>query len=476
MNRKKEEGGNAMNRMIRSLRSTLGKAIILCVFAGALPGDTSAAFDHRESGGDVLRKRDSASLTFTQIDFPEAVLTAAFGVNDRGQIVGAFDDTAGIRRGFLVDDGIITEITRPDGAAAPALGINGRGQIVGGFVDAGGVTHGYLLDKRVFTQIDFPSSTATEAQGINNRGQIVGSFADANGAVHNFLLDNGAFSQIDFPGAASNPTDAGNAIGINDRGQIVSQFRDAGGVFHGFLLENNIFTQFDAPDATGTGAVGINDRGQIVGAFGDAGGGNHGFIFDRDVFIQVDLPGAAFTQVNGINNRGQVVGLYVDSAGAVHGFLATNEQFTGKAIGLGADEDNATVEIVKTFTSPIDIDLSAATLSITNLLNERAGGDELVRSLPLVLTAVPGSRRNLALFVDRSRPNLASATILDAGSGKFVFRIKVNNATINSPQNCSPALFTTSLRLDAAGKPPIIVITERSWFCFGPSNKFLKTR
>jgi len=32
-----------------------------------------------------------------------------------------------------------------------------------------------------------------------------------------------------------------------------------------------------------------------------------------------------------------------------------------------------------------------------------------------------------------------------------------------------------SVRLDAAGKPPIIVSAERSWFCFGPSNKFLKT-
>ena len=96
---------------------------------------------------------------------------------------------------------------------------------------------------------------------------------------------------------------------------------------------------------------------------------------------------------------------------------------------------------------PISI-CRAATLTITNLLNEQAGSGELAQGLPLVLTAAPGSRRNLALFVDQSRPNIVSVTIQDAGSGKFIFRIKVNDATINSPQTCSPARLTTSFRLE----------------------------
>jgi hypothetical protein len=109
------------------------------------------------------------------------------------------------------------------------------------------------------------------------------------------------------------------------------------------------------------------------------------------------------------------------------------------------------------------------------LLNEQAGGGELVSGPPLVLTAVPGNRRNFAGFVDRSRPNVTSVTILDAGPGKFIFRMKVDDATINSPQNCSQTRLTTSFRLDAAGKPPIIVSTERSWDCFDSSNGSLKT-
>jgi hypothetical protein len=95
--------------------------------------------------------------------------------------------------------------------------------------------------------------------------------------------------------------------------------------------------------------------------------------------------------------------------------------------------------------------------------------------LPLVLTAAARSRRDRGLFIDRSRPNIASVTILDAGSGKFIFTIKIHEATINSPQNCSPTRLTTSFRLDAAGKPPIVVSTELEWLCFGRSNRFLKT-
>jgi hypothetical protein len=170
------------------------------------------------------------------------------------------------------------------------------------------------------------------------------------------------------------------------------------------------------------------------------------------------------------------VGRFADASATPHSFLATKEQFNGKASGVGSGEENTAVEIDGTFTSLTDLDLSAATLTITSSLNELAGGSELVSGLPVVLTAVPGSRRNFAVFADPSRPNFASVTILDAGAGKFLFRIKVNPATINSPQNCSPALLTTGFRLDAAGKPPIIVSTERSWFCFGLSNEFLETQ
>ena len=517
-----------MNRMIRSLRSTLGAAVILCAFADRLLGDTSASDNSvGHGGGEQQRRRHHDELTFTQIDVPDATLTVASGINDRGQIVGLLVDTGNVVHGFLLDKGVSSRIDPPGATFTQPLAINDQGQIVGIFEDAGGhhpwlslgtmaplpqsisraprtlnsptstiaarswahfqntegIFHGFLLEQGVFTRIEFPGAIGTEPTGINDRGQVTGLFLDAGAVIHRFLLDKGAFTQIEIPGETTMPFgDPREAVRINNRGQIVTNFQDtpeppAPGVqpVHGLLIEDGAFTQFDVPGASGTSAAGINDRGQIVGSFFDAGGIGHGFLLDQDIFTQFDVPGASLTRAMGINKRGQIVGDFADSAGIFHGFLATEEQFNGRVIGVGASQENATVEIVGSFTSPTDLDLNASTLTITNLPNEQAGGGELVNGLPIVLTAVPRSRRKLAQFVDRSRPNIVSVTILDAGSGTFTFRIKVNDATINSPQNCSPTRLTTSFRLEASSEASIVVSTARPWSCFGPSNRFLKT-
>jgi probable HAF family extracellular repeat protein len=463
-----------MNMMIRSIGSTLGKTLVPFAFAFSLLLTSAVAFADQESDGERQRHRHYDELTFTQIDFPGTSNAAVLSINDRGHIAGNFLDAQGVLHSFLLENGVFKQFDHPMGFIA-TYGINDRGQIVGSFQDTEGVFHGYLLDDGVFTQIDFPGATGSQAGGINKRGQIVGNYGVGQ-ELHRYLLDKGVFTTIDFPGAVPNIF-AGGAppIAINDRGQIVSEFKDTAGAGHGYLLDDGVFTQIDVSGAAFSQAAGINNRGQIVGSFTDGGGVSRGFLLDQDVFTQIDVPGASLTRAQGINDRGQIVGDFGDSAGIFHGFLATKEQFNGNATGVGTGEENAGVEIVGTFTSPTDFDLSVATLTVANLLNEQAGGGELVSGPPLVLTAVPGSRRNVARFVDQSRPNLASVTILDAGPGKFIFRMKVDDATINSPQNCSPTRLTTGFRLDAANNPPIVVSTERSWDCFGPSSKFLKT-
>jgi hypothetical protein len=139
-------GRNIMNRMIRRFCPTLGAAVISCAFVGVLPGDTALAFNPQEVGGfEQPRPRHRDELTFTEISFPGAFVTAVNGINDRGQITGAY-------------------------------------------IDAGGTQHGFLLDGGVFTTVDFPGSAAFNlARGINDRGQIVGRFAGADAVPHSFL-------------------------------------------------------------------------------------------------------------------------------------------------------------------------------------------------------------------------------------------------------------------------------------------------
>jgi hypothetical protein len=84
-----------MNRMIGSLRSTLGKTLVLSAFALSLLVTSALAFADQESGGEQQRRGHQDELTFTQIDVPGATITTASGINNRDQIVGIYIEESG---------------------------------------------------------------------------------------------------------------------------------------------------------------------------------------------------------------------------------------------------------------------------------------------------------------------------------------------------------------------------------------------
>ena len=54
----------------------------------------------------------------------------------------------GKRHGFLLRKGEITTIDFPDATLTAAIGINARGDVVGRYQTGAGSDHGYLLNKR----------------------------------------------------------------------------------------------------------------------------------------------------------------------------------------------------------------------------------------------------------------------------------------------------------------------------------------
>jgi uncharacterized membrane protein len=69
-------------------------------------------------------------------------------------------------------------------------GINRCGDIVGWFQDPAGIIHGFLLSEGSFTTIDVPGATHTVALEINARGQIVGMYVtQGTGAEHGFVAE-----------------------------------------------------------------------------------------------------------------------------------------------------------------------------------------------------------------------------------------------------------------------------------------------
>jgi probable HAF family extracellular repeat protein len=79
------------------------------------------------------------------LDVPGSTLSQAFGLNNEGQVVGAFIDSAGKMHGFVFQHRHFVTIDDPNGIGTTTVnGINDFGQIVGFYVDSVGNTDGFL--------------------------------------------------------------------------------------------------------------------------------------------------------------------------------------------------------------------------------------------------------------------------------------------------------------------------------------------
>ena len=295
--------------------------------SGAAPADVAGSAARTPNPAFLLERG-----RFTTFDAPGATTgTTAFGINDRGQIVGKYNDGTsssgpGAREhGFVRHpDGRFTTIDLPGVRSTSPLGINDRGQIVGvyslttGRVGDDPNRRAFLLERGRVTWLDAPGARYTQAYGVNDRGQVVGEFQDAAG-YHGFRWEKGRFTTIDAPGEGL----ATSTVGIDDGGRIVGITVDLSEPtrIRGFLLDRHGFTAVVAPGRAATAPLGINDRGRIVGTLSDADlSSGDGFLLTglprgRPRFTTFDVPGAASTVALGVNDRGQIVGSYAPGAG-----------------------------------------------------------------------------------------------------------------------------------------------------------------
>jgi uncharacterized membrane protein len=128
--------------------------------------------------------------TFTSIDMPASMHTGA--TPDGNTIVGLYTDmmtNPAPTHGYVLQNGNFQSFDVPSSnkTFTEAWDINPDGDIVGDFQDSAGMFHGFLRTVSGYTSIDFPAATATHAQGINPGGAIVGTYTDTNKVTHGFL-------------------------------------------------------------------------------------------------------------------------------------------------------------------------------------------------------------------------------------------------------------------------------------------------
>jgi len=289
-----------------------------------------AAFTASGQSANSASQQSSSSTSqlydFQTIDFPDATGTVAYGLNNCGDVVGLYFDTAGSQHGFLFSkkDGFKT-IDVPSAVATQLTGINDSHDIVGGWLDNSGIVHGVLIHEGKFIPINFPGGVDTVATGINDAGDIVGGYDLGDQATNiGFVLKKGQFTSFQDPSATPSQT---SASGIDIKGRIVGPYTDPLGQLHGFLLIDGRYSTIDPPDAhVGSEANGINSHGQIVGQYfnGSVLLPCQGYVLSGGQFETVDFPEAAITALEGINDQEQIVGGYrIVLSNSGHGFIAS---------------------------------------------------------------------------------------------------------------------------------------------------------
>lgn len=260
----------------------------------------------------------ASSCTFHKIQI-KTDSTLVYGINNKNAIVGTYNPTSSSQAAFVLKSGVVTTIFYPGASRTSGFGINDNGDIVGAWVPPGfnAPNYGFEYVKGVFTSLSYPGSILTSATGINQNDVVVGSYQDSQGIFHGYVYTGGKYVAVNFPGQPSTVLST-----INDNGVIAGAYTDSSNVEHGFVRANGKYRTLDYPGAANTIISQVNDNGVVAGTFYDASYSTwQGFVWINGTFSQPISDPATPTQtaVNGINTGNVLVG----NASYNYGFAAT---------------------------------------------------------------------------------------------------------------------------------------------------------
>jgi len=284
--------------------------------------------------GAAFGQINSPKYKYVSFSFPGSAGTEARGINNFGVIVGFyklgradcdFGFTGCSIHGFKVQNSHFTTIDIPGSDHTKILGINDGGDVVGAYSTSDGHIHGFLLHHTgVLQQIDQPGSDFNSANGVNNSLTVVGK------GTTGFIWKNGKFTTLDLttPGTGEDE----NINGISNPGIIVGDLFRAD-FFNGWQKAAGDLDVFQRIGGD-THVNGVNGRDDLVGT---AAGTIDGFVsFHNEASetesssneplhpVPIKFPNAFGTTPWSINYNQAIVGTYFDQNFVPHGFLAVH--------------------------------------------------------------------------------------------------------------------------------------------------------
>jgi len=206
-----------------------------------------------------------------------------YGINSSGTAAGWCTGTSGSEIGFTYAKGKFTNISISGAIDVNANGINNKGDVVGAYVDSNGAQHAFLLAGKKVTTLPAPpgASGTITAWSINDKGLIAVYAVNSAGDYISFTTANNGKKYTPF--AYSKAGALGTVIhGVDNVGDIVGTYFDSNSLGKGILLHGKTYYAFHDPNdclasPCSTRADGINDKLGIVGRYSGTAGTNIGY-------------------------------------------------------------------------------------------------------------------------------------------------------------------------------------------------------
>jgi hypothetical protein len=236
--------------------------------------------------------------SFTLLTPPLMPTDMANGINNAKTVVGV----TGTNAFSLPFGGSPTNLpaANPGNTSSElAFGINDKGMIVGQYTDTStGTTPGFIYDGTKFTILNPVSPVGgvlvVNAQGINNNGLVTGFYTtdnttppvDGNEPQHGFFYDSKT-AKFTLPTDPNQPNlFTVQLLAVNDHDVAAGYWQDNAGNQHGLLynFDTQKYTFLDDPNAVPISGIvttqitGINDAGQLTGFYVGSDGLAHGFL------------------------------------------------------------------------------------------------------------------------------------------------------------------------------------------------------
>jgi uncharacterized membrane protein len=293
----------------------------------------------------VMVSMQAAATTYNITTLPGTtvdVVTQVFGINNAGQVAGAYLDNSG-QRAFVYNAGSVTPLSGPAGAlGATALGISDGGAVVGSYYNTQvidpvtgnlvlGPSQGFLFNGTSYQTINFPGAESTLLRSVSPNGRYVSGYAtDPTGLISGFVLDRNTSSFTNVGRANSQFT---LAQGVNNAGVVVGSdvLAQAGApaLRVGFIydLASGTRTDYSFAGYSRTAFRDIDASGRLVGWLNGTGAGGQpltiSFAGTPSNYELFAIAGSSNTTLQSLNDAGTLAGNYFDAAGLGFSFIAT---------------------------------------------------------------------------------------------------------------------------------------------------------